>query len=270
MDRGLPFWRGDATPGVVGEQELPEAPGSKEDRMEANALRSRWSWLDSWPGLARLWLQGSWVGFCVALLSALVLQVALVHRILWPEWFASPANYLLPLTTLALWILGCIDGRMLRVRLAAKASEDPHLDLFVAARTEYLRGRWVEAEKRLSDLLELSPEDAEARLLRATLLRHQGRLAESREQLRRLQRWNRSAIWNLEIRREWEYLSRAGAETVAKGRVPRSASGMGQAEQGRSRDASGPAVADGVGGDTTEVSGSPAGSVIDSGWRRVA
>jgi len=216
--------------------------------MEGNALRSHWSWLDCWPGLTRIWLQGSWAGFCMALLASLLLQVTVVHRMLWPEWFAAPASSLLPAATIALWIIGGVDGRRLRARLLARAAEDPHLDLFLAARSEYLRGRWPEAEKLLTDLLELSPDDAEARLLQATLLRHQGRPAEAREHLRRLQRWNRSAIWNLEIRREWEYLSRSATDAAGKRPIARG----------------------GPGDKTSEVAGSAAVPVIDSSRRSVA
>jgi hypothetical protein len=216
--------------------------------MVGNALRSRWSWLDCWPGLTRLWLQGSWSGFCVAFVATILLQATLVHRLLWPEWFAPPVPHFLLLATVAFWVLGGLDGRRLRVRLVARAAEDPHLDLFLAARSEYLRGHWSEAEKLLTDLLDLSPDDAEARLLRATLLRHMGKPAEAREQLRRLQRWNRSAIWNLEIRREWEYLSRSVTDAVGRRPVARDA-----------------------GADKTfEVSGSEAGSVIEAGQRDVA
>ncbi len=187
----------------------------------ANVIRAgvsgrNWSrpWWFGWPGLVRLWKQGSRIGFLWAVAAALCLNATLVAWLIWPEWLRFPVPHVLISVTFVVWVSGGLDGIRAQREMRARSEEDPHLDLFLSARTEYLRGHWLEADRLLVQLLESSPEDAEARLLRATLLRHAGRQAEARDQLRRLQRWNRAAIWNLEIGREWDRLSRPAMQSA--------------------------------------------------------
>lgn len=54
----------------------------------------------------------------------------------------------------------------------------------------------------------------------ATLNRHQGRLPEAREHLRRLQRLERACDWNLEIEREWKQLGRMESSGESDDSVP--------------------------------------------------
>lgn len=184
--------------------------------MISGVSRKKWSlpWWLGWPGLARLWHQGSRVGLLWAIVAAVVLDLTLVAWLVWPEWLHFPVPQLLVSVTFAIWVAGGFDGIRSQREMRTRSEEDPHLDLFLSARTEYLRGRYLEADRLLAQLLEVSPEDVEARLLRATLLRHAGRQAEAREQLRRLQRWNRAAHWNLEIGREWDRLSRPAMQSA--------------------------------------------------------
>lgn len=202
----------DAMDGVFSSQQATMPQTSRASGPSTRGL----TLLDAWPGLAHLWHCGSWRGLGVALLAAFLLNATLVTWLVWPEWFAFPVPHGLAIATILLWFFGVYEGRCARRAMAHRIAEDPHLDLFLTARTEYLRGHWGEAEQFLVRLLETSPEDVEARLLRATLLRHLGRHGEAREQLRRLQRWNRATVWNQEIRREWEQLSRTVTESTRR------------------------------------------------------
>jgi hypothetical protein len=162
-----------------------------------------------WPGLARLWRRGEWRGLALAIGGAALLNVTLVAWWIWPEWLSASLRWILTAITIAAWLLGAIEGRRARRRWLEADQSDPHRDLFLAARGEYLRGQASATETLLKQLLAISPDDVEARLMQATLYRHQRRHSEAREQLRRLQRWNRAAHWNQEIRHEWECLAQS-------------------------------------------------------------
>jgi hypothetical protein len=85
-------------------------------------------------------------------------------------------------------------------------------DRFREALDHYLRGNWFEAEHVLVSLLRRNPRDMDAGLMLATMLRHTRRFPESRACLDRLERFDGSEKWELEIRRERELLESAEAE----------------------------------------------------------
>jgi thioredoxin-like negative regulator of GroEL len=87
--------------------------------------------------------------------------------------------------------------------------------LLVAAQEEYLRGNWFEAEATLVALLQASPEDAEARLLLATLLRRTHKLKEARSELERLGQLDAAERWRLEIGRELAAIAELEEEEAA-------------------------------------------------------
>jgi hypothetical protein len=147
-------------------------------------------------------------GLLAAVIFSVLLNGTLVACLIWPAMLPSGIKGLLLASTLAVWAGGWIDARRVRRLADLVRQRDPQLDLFLSARGEYLKSRWAEAEQFLVQLLWETPDDVEARLMLATLLRHECRWEEAKEQLRRLQRWSRAAAWNLEIRREWERLLR--------------------------------------------------------------
>jgi thioredoxin-like negative regulator of GroEL len=79
--------------------------------------------------------------------------------------------------------------------------------LFVKARDAYLARDWPAAEAHLDELLGIAPTDGEAQLLRATILRRLGRLADARAALAALTASDAGGPWRAEIARE---LSLAG------------------------------------------------------------
>jgi thioredoxin-like negative regulator of GroEL len=74
--------------------------------------------------------------------------------------------------------------------------------LFIRAQLEYLNRHWLEAEELLATLLAGRDQDAEARLMLATLYRHTGRFAEADECLTRLERMDSGDRWCVELARE--------------------------------------------------------------------
>jgi hypothetical protein len=146
---------------------------------------------------------------------AVLLDFLLAVTLLWPEWADPSVSWMLAATVVVVWLWGNVDARRARRLWANAASSDPQLDEFLLARREYLTGELEQAASRLKRLLQQATDDVQARLMLATILRRQGQVEPAKEQLRRLQRWRDAGRWNLEIRREWELLSRAECEAIA-------------------------------------------------------
>ncbi|MCA9151332.1 MAG: tetratricopeptide repeat protein [Planctomycetales bacterium] len=175
---------------------------------------------DLWPGLARLWWAGDIVGLMYAIAFAVLSNFLLLGRV-WPDWISPSVQRSLAggLVLLVGW--GVWDARLFRISWQRARLSDEHLDLFLSARREYLRGQRENAERLLQQLLQAKPDDIESRLLLVTLLRRAHRVDEAKEQLRRLQRWRDAGKWNLEIRREWEHLGQLAAVVSPVVKSPR-------------------------------------------------
>ena len=162
----------------------------------------------AWPGLGRIWRHGAFLGLLYAFGFTALLSAALVSSLVWDELLPDGVRVLLWFLTLLYWVLGWVDSNRFLANHQFVSARDGQLDLFLAARGEYLRCKWKGAEDLLCSILHENPRDTEARLMLATLSRHQGLLEEAREHLRRLQRLERASEWNMEIEREWRLLSR--------------------------------------------------------------
>lgn len=178
--------------------------------MDGSCRRLHLGWVLIWPGLDRLWHQGSPWGLVAAVFQTLLLQLGLVSSFVWTGLLPVQARFVLWCFVCAGWLLGLIHNGRTASRRRTATQTDPQLDLFLAARAEYLRGEWTRAADLLDQILRTEPRDVESRLMLATLLRHAGRWEESREQLRRLQRLERAGHWNEEIQREWQSLAWQG------------------------------------------------------------
>lgn len=138
-------------------------------------------------------------------------NVLAVATFIWNEWLASNIRGAALVTLAVVWLLAWIEGRAdwrrLLVELSAGESAVPDAAeqsdrWFREAQGAYLAGDWVSAEQTLLKLLKQDPRDAEARLMLATLWRHEGRPHAAAEELDRLDRLETSAAWKNEI--GWE------------------------------------------------------------------
>jgi tetratricopeptide (TPR) repeat protein len=172
-----------------------------------------------WPGLAQLWLRGSWVGLAVAVGFTALANLLAAATFVWTEWLADNVR-LSALGALAVvWLLSWIESRADWRRLLAELSageagvpEPSELSdrWFREAQAAYLVGDWVAAEQTLLKLLKQDARDAEARLMLATLWRHQGRTEAAGQQLDQLERLESAAPWRSEISWERERIGAAG------------------------------------------------------------
>jgi len=152
---------------------------------------------------------------------AAAVNLGLVSSLVWSE--SLPA-WLLVLAWSALggiWVGYAVHGWRLVAILRSGDASPAGESLFVRAQAEYLNRHWLEAEELLHKLLAEREQDAEARLMLATLYRHTGRMAEAANCLTRLERMDAGQRWRVEVARERRLL-----ETVAETeRTPAQAAG---------------------------------------------
>ena len=167
-----------------------------------------------WPGLPQLWVRGSWVGLAVAVGFTALVNVLILATCVFSEWI--PPEQLLG--GYGLVALAGVNGwwqsrRHTSIELSSTENGDesatgasavgltsqPSEELYREAQQVYLQGDWVAAEQLLLKLLKLNDRDAEARLMLATLWRHQGRHLEANRQLDKLSRLEAADPWQNEI-----------------------------------------------------------------------
>jgi len=167
-----------------------------------------------WPGLPHLWVRGSWAGLGLAVGFTALANVLAATALVWTEWLPSRLKWIGAAALAVIWLLAWIEGRADWRRMLSEWSEGeatPPVDVvqqsdewFREAQRAYLAADWVLAEKTLLKLLKQDPRDAEARLMLATLWRHEGRTDAASRELDRLERLETAAPWRYEIACERE------------------------------------------------------------------
>lgn len=180
--------------------------------------RLRWLTL-LWPGWPQLWFAGAWSGLAIAIGFAALLDLGLLAGRMWTELLSSAALTAIWLVLAAIWAVSAAVSWRWVAGLRFGQSQPAGDEMFLAARDEYLKGNWFEAETILSRILDRNVLDIEARLLRANLLFHTARSKEATGELDRLSRMDGGQIWWMEISRLRSRLkhtadSRLAAETT--------------------------------------------------------
>jgi len=167
-----------------------------------------------WPGLALLWTGGEWSGFVTAAGFAAALNGMIVATVVYDDWIGSTVAWCGWLGVGLYWIFGATAGRRWLKRYAKRKAGETvgGADLYPEAFHEYLQGNWFAAETKCRELVRANRDDAEARLLLATLLRHVNRHAEARRELDTLDKLDAAAKWKLEIAQERKLLDEAASE----------------------------------------------------------
>lgn len=166
-----------------------------------------------WPGLSPVWLLGSGMGLIVSIGFTLAFNLALVATFAWSEWVGSSACAVGWGGLAVLWIVSVIVSRIRLAKLLLSSDPGAQQDLLRQAQSEYLIENWEACESNLKRLLRANPQDVEAQLTLATVYRRTQRSAEAHAGLRQLDSWEEADKWRSEIRREREWLNRAGATT---------------------------------------------------------
>lgn len=168
-----------------------------------------------WPGLPQLWQQGRWSALGLAVGFGLLVNLALMASFVWVELLAPVWLRLLWLVIVGSWTAAAAATAWYGWGVAPRKAQSAEA-MFREALTEYLKENWFEAERTLLKLLEAHPGDVEARLLLATLLRHNQRYREALAHLARLDLLQDADRWALEISVEKQLLAEAIAEEQAR------------------------------------------------------
>ncbi len=156
-------------------------------------------WLPcAWPGLAELWLQGSWSALGLAVGFAALLNLMLATTLVWTAWWSEELRFAGWTAVATMWLL-CGWDSLRKMRLDGTVVSG---DLFSRALNEYLQGNYFAAESLLRQILHKDGRDIDARLMLATLLRRMRRVDEARATLDDLKRYRFAEKWQLEIERE--------------------------------------------------------------------
>lgn len=155
-----------------------------------------------WPGLPWLWLRGSRSGLALAIAFALTLDVAIVTTWIWSELIGIGVTIGLWTGVAAVWVVATASAVAAFPAPIPRARAGAADALFVKARDAYLARDWPAAEAHLEELLAIAPTDGEAQLLRATILRRLGRLADAGAALAALAASDSGGPWQAEIARE--------------------------------------------------------------------
>lgn len=154
-----------------------------------------------WPGLPQLWIAGSYSGLALAVGFALLVNLVLVSTLAWTELLNETLSLAAWAGVTAFWLVSAwISFRWLLQEPAGGTTVAD--ELFREAQLSYLQANWLDAEVALGRLLDRQPRDIEARLLLATLYRHNDRWDEAETQLRVLEKLDEAVKWQVELRRE--------------------------------------------------------------------
>jgi hypothetical protein len=169
-----------------------------------------------WPGLHSLWRDGRPAGMATALVSAILLNGTIIATFVAPELVPDKVRYALwgVLVVGWWWATRCSRRRLLAT--GGRVVNEVNEGLFLRAQAEYLKGHWFEAETPLREILKTDPDDIDARLLLAGLLRRSARYEEAQQQLGRLEKLPRSHKWEAEIRRELALLPNRAPDGIPR------------------------------------------------------
>ena len=161
-----------------------------------------------WPGLARLWFRGEWLGLLTACAYAALVNMLIVTTLLWTEVAPEYLRWAGWIVAIFWWLVAaCLSLRDLP-NLTSGEPHEVNQGLFAAAQTEYLKGNWIEAEACVRKLLRRAPRDVESLLLLATIQRRTRRHDEARVQLQQIARLDAANRWQVELRKERQMLRR--------------------------------------------------------------
>ena len=170
-----------------------------------------------WPGLPELWFRGRWTGLPSAIAFAIALNLLLVARFIYPQWLEPLFVRTFFWGLVAVWLLVFFRAvRGLPLMLAPREALGVE-DQYDAARSEYLKGHWYEAEALLAECLDVDERDAPALLLLASVYRQTQRFDAAARTLAELDTLETADYWWLERDIEQRRLENSRRETLRKG-----------------------------------------------------
>lgn len=157
--------------------------------------------LSLWPGLPQIWTGQEVLGLILAAFFALALNLAVVARFIWTEYF--PLGFPSFFTALAAvtWFagLGYTFWWLWRCHPERHRAE---IDLlFREANELYLQGKWNDARRRFENILALDETDADSLMQLGSLYLRINRPDDARRSFRQCLELEGGVKWRWEIRR---------------------------------------------------------------------
>lgn len=155
--------------------------------------------LSVWPGLAQIWTGQELLGFSLAALFAVTLNLAVTSRWIWTESFGPAWTGFFAFLAVCSWLVTfayTLWWAWLRHPIGHRAEIDR---LFREATESYLQGRWQEARQRFERVLEMDRGDADALMQLGTLFVRSEQPALARRAFRQCLEREGGAKWRWEI-----------------------------------------------------------------------
>ena len=155
--------------------------------------------LSLWPGLPQIWSGQEALGLVMAVLFAAALNLALVGRFLWTEWFVPGGPGACFLAAALTWAGGLLYTLWWVWRCHPERHRIEIDRLFREGVEHYMLGRWDEARRRFERVLELDETDADALIQLGTLFVRTGQPTPARRAFRRCAELEGGVKWRWEI-----------------------------------------------------------------------
>lgn len=155
-----------------------------------------------WPGAYGVIAYGLWRQLFIALTFSIFLLATLFSHCYWtdfPPHFIKRYYWLCFILT---WLFLSVYSYKDLHRYTQTKKYDEKGEAFLEAQTQYLHGNWFETECCIKNILKRNPEDVEALLFLATLLRHLKRYSEAKKILAEMEKYEESSRWSYEILQE--------------------------------------------------------------------
>ena len=168
-----------------------------------------------WPGYSGIARYGRRRFLAIALLFALLLNAFLLANFYWTAFITVSQRNILLAVLVASWILLLSMASYMKRNLDARLNPAEKDELYRQAMLLYLRGQWHETESAIAKILSRNSRDIEVLLLQASLYRHTRRYDEAIVVLDRLEHYDGSEVWLLEIDNERLLIAEAIRELQA-------------------------------------------------------
>lgn len=170
--------------------------------LQSDAIHARHYLTCLWPGLPELWWRGKLSALPVAIVFAVLLNLLLVVRFLYPAWLAGILVGLGSWIGVGVWAFLVIRGVKRLPELLTPRTVADQPDRFEDAQLCYLQAEWKLAERELLGVLAIEPRDPPALLLLSGVYRHTDRVESAKLLMTELTRLDVGESWMVEIQAE--------------------------------------------------------------------
>ena len=115
--------------GIV--RRLSVRTAESSSKLPRQSRKKRVPWMAYlWPGLPHLWVKGSWAGLALAIGFTLLLNLAILNLLVWPELMEPRAKWVGGVALLLLWLAALWEtrGELHRQAESRRAAREGRID----------------------------------------------------------------------------------------------------------------------------------------------